>query len=178
MISMKNINKTIEPSGFSSPKLEGRMVEGKGRAVFASEKILKGEVLSVWGGAILSLVEIKSMGWDGARKSVQVEDNFVTYSTVEGVCDWYNHSCEPNAGFRGQITLVAMREIQKGEEITFDYAFCDSSDYDEFDCACGSKSCRKSVTGDAWKNSDLQNKYFDYFSSYLQEKIRKLRGKP
>jgi hypothetical protein len=32
--------------------------------------------------------------------------------------DCFNHSCEPNVGFTGQIGLLAMRDIHAGEELT------------------------------------------------------------
>ena len=49
--------------------------------------------------------------------------------------DMINHSCEPNCGLLGQMLLVAMRDIARGEELCFDYATCDASDYDEFRCS-------------------------------------------
>jgi len=36
-----------------------------------------------------------------------------------------NHSCEPNVGFAGNVVLVAMRDIEAGEELTTDYAMFD-----------------------------------------------------
>ena len=35
-----------------------------------------------------------------------------------------------------------MRDIHAGEELNFDYAMCDGSNYDEFECYCGSENCR------------------------------------
>lgn len=56
-----------------------------------------------------------------------------------------NHSCNPNCGLRGEITFVAMRDIEKNEELTTDYAFIDNEDY-KFECTCGSENCRKVIT--------------------------------
>ena len=56
--------------------------------------------------------------------------------------DLVNHSCEPNCGIIGSCLLVAMRDIEVGEELCFDYAMTDTNDYDEFVCACGTPSCR------------------------------------
>ncbi len=85
-----------------------------------------------------------------------------------------NHSCNPNCGLRGEITFVAMRDIIKDEELTTDYAFIDNEDY-QFECTCGSKNCRKVVTGYDWKIKELQDKYYDYFAQYLKEKIDEIR---
>ena len=48
-----------------------------------------------------------------------------------------NHSCDPNCGIVGAVLLVAMRDIEPGDEICFDYAMTDTDDYDEFECTCG-----------------------------------------
>ncbi|HMY16300.1 MAG TPA: hypothetical protein PKA58_08205, partial [Polyangium sp.] len=52
-----------------------------------------------------------------------------------------------NAGLDGQIVLRAMRGIVPGEEICYDYAMSDGSDYDEFECTCGTPDCRQQITG-------------------------------
>ena len=89
--------------------------------------------------------------------------------------DCFNHSCEPNLGFAGQISLVAMRDIEAGEELTFDYAMSDGGPYDEFECQCGSPYCRRKVTGNDWKLRELWRRYDGYFSPYLARRIEKLR---
>ena len=68
-----------------------------------------------------------------------------------------------------------MKDIEIGEEITFDYAMCESVnglEGNEFDCACGTEFCRGRFTGDDWKIPALWNRYGDYFSPYLREKIK------
>ena len=84
----------------------------------------------------------------------------------------FNHSCEPNCGFNGSIKLVAIRDIKEGEELTFDYAFCESL-IREFECNCSSPNCRKTIKSTDWQNLEIQKKYLDYFSPYLKEKINK-----
>jgi hypothetical protein len=86
--------------------------------------------------------------------------------------DYVNHSCEPNAGLQGAATLVAMRDIEPGEEITYDYAMTDTSAYDQFTCRCGANNCRSGITGDDWRNPELRSRYRGYFSSYLEDLIR------
>jgi hypothetical protein len=72
----------------------------------------------------------------------------------------------------GSTLLVAMRDIEIGDELSFDYATCDDSDYDEFTCSCGSTLCRGTVTGLDWKLADLRKKYDGWFSAYLAKKIK------
>jgi hypothetical protein len=109
---------------------------------------------------------------------LQVDDDAFLLSTAEGPADWINHSCDPNAGLRGQISLVAMRDIRRGEEICFDYATSDGSDYDEFDCHCGSVLCRGRISGDDWQRRDLIERYEGYFSPYLARRIGATRTAP
>ena len=71
---------------------------------------------------------------------------------------YQNHSCNPNVGLHGEITFVAMRDIEKDEELTVDYAFIDNEDY-AFKCTCGSTNCRGTITGFDWKIKELQEKY-------------------
>lgn len=81
-----------------------------------------------------------------------------------------NHSCDPNCGMHGEITFVAIRDINPDEELTVDYAFIDNEDY-SFECTCGSPYCRHTVTGFDWKIKELQTKYYPYFAQYLKDKI-------
>lgn len=54
-----------------------------------------------------------------------------------------NHSCNPNAEaeiIRGKIWIIALKDISKGEEITYNYGY-DSDDYLEHPCFCGAANC-------------------------------------
>jgi uncharacterized protein len=106
------------------------------------------------------------------KLSVQVDEDFYIVSTVESQGDWANHSCKPNAGIRGQISLVAMRDIAPGEEVTFDYAMTDSTEYDEFECNCETPTCRGYVSGRDWRLPELQKRYRGFFSSYLEQRLK------
>ena len=69
-----------------------------------------------------------------------------------------------------------MRDIKAGEELNFDYAMCDGSAYDEFDCYCGAEHCRGRVTGDDWRNPELWEKYDGFFSPYLALRIERVKA--
>jgi hypothetical protein len=161
------------PSGFISPKLEGRLDPGKGgKAVFARVRIDEQETLVVWGGEIITRTQLQLLPEKQRhRLCLQVEEGLFLMTSREGPADWVNHSCDPNSGMCGQIVLVAMREIAPGEEICFDYAMADSYPYDEFDCECGSTGCRNRITAEDWRRLDLQERYRGFFSPYLQKRI-------
>jgi hypothetical protein len=59
----------------------------------------------------------------------------------------FNHSCDPNAGIRKTSELIAIEDILKGEEITYDFSSTVGpnvpSSVWEMQCHCGSEKCRK-----------------------------------
>ena len=85
-----------------------------------------------------------------------------------------NHDCAPSCAHAAADVEIALRDIAVGEELTFDYATCDSSDYDEFECLCGEPTCRGVVTGLDWTKPELQAKYSGWFSPYLARRIAAL----
>ena len=113
---------------------------------------------------------------DIRRHTVQVEEGLYLASlSPDEAPDFINHSCEPNAGLDGQVAIVALARILPGEEVTIDYAMCDGSPYDEFDCGCGFSLCRGRVTGEDWRDPVLWQRYAGHFSPYLARRIEALR---
>jgi SET domain-containing protein len=160
---------------YLNPKCESRDKD-TGCGVFAKEFISKGELISLWGGSVVQRNELNPDMPRFTQRVLQIdEDLFLLTAEQPEPNDCFNHSCEPNVGFTGQIGLLAMRDIEAGEELCFDYAMSDGEPYDEFDCHCGSRTCRGKVTGNDWKLPELWNRYDGYFSSYLVRRIAKIR---
>lgn len=152
--------------------LEVRAAGAKGVGVFAREPIAAGAVLAVWGGAVL---EAATLAEDDQRAhhSLQIDDGF--YLGPIGSpepADYINHSCAPNAGLRGALTLVALRPIAVGEEICYDYATSEAGPVPApFTCTCGAEGCRGRVTADDWRIPALQQRYAGHFAPHIQRKI-------
>ena len=163
--------------GYLSPKLEVvDSPEKGGKAVFAKQPLASGELVALWGGYIIDQAGLDKLPLNEQGHTVQVSDgHFLAPLNMDEPADQINHSCQPNCGLQGQIMLVAMREIQAGEEITFDYAMTDSSPFDEFECGCGATLCRGKVTQYDWMLPDLWKRDAGYFSPYLANKIKKLK---
>jgi len=89
---------------------------------------------------------------------------------------WHlNHSCNPNAGFLENYNLVAVRDIKKGEELTWDYSTYESNPNFKMKCLCGSKNCRTTITGNDWKLL-MQNKdRKKYISSEIKNLAKQLK---
>jgi uncharacterized protein len=65
---------------------------------------------------------------------------------IDGHCMamFINHSCDPNCETheeKGRVWIKALRKIEPGEEITYDYCLYDG-DEDGAVCNCGAKKCR------------------------------------
>lgn len=52
-----------------------------------------------------------------------------------------NHACDPVAGFVGDDTMVALRDVAIGEEITYHYLMSEAAPGYALDCRCGSPRC-------------------------------------
>jgi hypothetical protein len=156
-------------------EVQNRDVTG-GKAVYARDLIEPGELVAVWSGRIISTEALDELPAEIRRHTVQVEEGLYLASlSPDEPPDFINHSCEPNSGLDGQVAIVALHRIHPGEEVTIDYAMCDGSAYDEFECACGSSACRGRVTGEDWRNPTLWERYAGHFSPYLERRIRALK---
>ncbi|HEX9839943.1 MAG TPA: SET domain-containing protein-lysine N-methyltransferase [Anaerolineales bacterium] len=164
---------------YLNPKCDSGPFEEKGGCgVFAREPIQKGELISIWGGRVVAEHELDPHMPDFTQRILQIEEGFYLETPADlEPADCFNHSCEPNVGFTGQIGLLAMRDIETGEELNFDYAMCDGTPYDEFDCYCGSENCRGRVKGTDWMRPELWEKYNGYFIPYLARRIEALKAK-
>ena len=83
--------------------------------------------------------------------------------------NYLNHSCNPNAGIKGKNTIVAMRPIVKGEEVTIDYALSETFPLWHMKCRCKSKNCRKLVKPYQDLPIQRQKKYMEYTSKYIKD---------
>jgi uncharacterized protein len=165
----------MNPLSYISPKAAVKNSPIQGRGLFAVEPIAKGEIVAIKGGHIFNRQTLNRIQEILGPAEIQIgEDLFIgplTEEEREGSMIFSNHSCDPNIGVLGQIVFVAMRDIQSGEELTHDWATTDYDTY-EMECNCGSINCRRLITGQDWRKKEIQEKYGQYISWYLLEKIR------
>ena len=157
---------------YVSSKVEIRSGSIDNIGMFAKEKILAGEIVYIKGGHILTK---ENLYYSKIINSyLPISDNYylgaLTDEEEDSIKLYNNHSCDPNCGLHGEITFVAIRDIEPNEELTVDYAFIDNEDY-TFECHCGSPKCRHIVTGYDWKKKEIQDKYYQFFAQYLKDKI-------
>ena len=168
----------IAVQNFLTPLAESFDTPPHGFGSRAISVIPAGTSVATFGGTALTRADFAPFEAERRSRSLQVNTNLIFLgppSREPG--DSINHSCDPNCGMRNATTIVAMRDIAVGEELTFDYAMSDASDYDEFDCNCGTSLCRGHVRADDWQLDTLRHRYKGFFSPYIQRKMNAERSR-
>jgi SET domain-containing protein len=124
----------------------GRSLTGLG--LFATKPIGRGVYIATYRGRRISTEEADRREARGGRYMFELNSQW----TIDGSPRWnvaryINHSCRPNAkpaGRKRGIVIVALRRIEPGEEITYDYGreYLDSI-LTSRGCRCA--ACRKKV---------------------------------
>ena len=73
-----------------------------------------------------------------------------------------NHSCNPNCEVAGKglkLWIFALRDIKKGEELSYDYGFGFDENYKDYVCKCGAKNCCGYIVreGSRWRIKKKKN---------------------
>lgn len=127
--------------------LEIRNSKIAGKGVFTKNKIKKGQLILEINGPNVAAGSVQT-----DPCALQVGVNKYIGKTGK-ISDFVNHNCEPstwvwiienpNGSFGAR--LIALRTIEEGEEITFDYSMTVRDDPWTMECACGAKTCRKVI---------------------------------
>ncbi|MGE0548135.1 MAG: SET domain-containing protein [Kofleriaceae bacterium] len=145
-----------------------------GKGVFTKSRIAKGELVFKWDGT----KRIGPVPWYVGHRWLQV-GQLEWLAPRRGSPGWYiNHACEPNAGIHGSIEIVAMRDIEAGEEITLDYSLCVSEPEWRLECRCGSSACRRLIQSYELLPQKLKDQYRRYTSEYLLARSVAFRRRP
>jgi len=148
---------------FAKLILKESKINGKG--IYAEEKIKKGQVICPLLGIIYNISKSKVKY---PKFSYQLSDDLALEPINEPT--FFNHSCDFNSYINEDWMFEAIKDIEKGEEITIDYGAVDYLDY-SFDCNCKSDNCRRSFDGKFSANLKFQKKMSKYFSPYLKQKF-------
>jgi len=158
---MSVVTSLTSPPSKRFPKLTVANSPVHGRGVFAKKAFRKGErIIEYTGRRIL---------WSSVPDDLDDErtyyfgldnDKEVIDPSVGGnEAQWINHSCKPNCEvreIRGRIFIHALRKLQPGEELSYDYRLEIDDDIprtkeieDEARCRCGSPNCRGTLLAPA-----------------------------
>src|SRR5438132_5874153 len=117
--------------------------ENTGRGLFANKRFKKNQTLFTVEGK----VRFDSYGPDyriGPRW-FGIDDKTWLSTSRNSYAYYLNHSCNPNSGIRDKVIIVAMRDIERGEEITLDYSITEADPYSKMKWKCGNRHCRKII---------------------------------
>lgn len=161
------------PSNHLTPSATVVHSGATGWGAVAVAPIAPGELVAVFGGEPCTLAGLRTLGHERRARSIQIDDDLYLAGPPEREPgDAINHCCRPNCGPHGASRIVALREIDVGEVLTFDYGTTDGSTYDEFECRCGTPSCRGVVRGTDWRREDLRARHGRGFSPYIARRMR------
>lgn len=153
-----------------NPKVSLKKTKKYGKGVFADQPIRKGEIIAVFDGPIYG---DDFEDWTKDLQTHTIQIGKAKWRDSKGLARYINHSCDPNCGIRGLYKVVAMRKIEKGEQITWDYEMTEKSDWWRMKCKCGSPLCRKVIGNYSNMPRKVRQKYKGYISDWLTRKRRK-----
>ncbi|MCU0782971.1 MAG: SET domain-containing protein-lysine N-methyltransferase [Verrucomicrobia bacterium] len=145
------------------PKLEIRETRKYGKGVFAAEDIEKGRIVWVLDGERMDALDlVERVNGDAENINDPLQIGKRTYIDLDEFSRTFNHSCDPSTGIRKTSEMFALRDIKKGEELTFDYSATIAPTEWKMRCKCGSRNCR-GILGDVLS---VPREQLDYYKRH------------
>ena len=129
-------------------KIKKSKIDKNGRGLYATKYIKNGTRIIDYVGKIITKKHTEESEKFNNAKPIYLFNLNKKYD-LDGDVSWntarlINHSCSNNCDYNGtglKLWVVAIKDIEKGEEITADYGFGYDEDYKQFSCKCKSKNC-------------------------------------
>ncbi|MEI8206679.1 MAG: SET domain-containing protein-lysine N-methyltransferase [Kiritimatiellales bacterium] len=157
-----------------------KKTEKCGRGVFAAEPIFKGTLIHVHSGERMSADRCYDLIRCGlVRNDDPLQISSHEFYVLHDFSNYFNHSCDPNAGFREESSLFSLRDISPGEEIRYDYSTCVPTNLPvewTMSCACGSGNCRHLIGHVLTLSIDRIALYLESgaFQTYMLSELRRV----
>lgn len=153
----------------SATEIRKSRIEGSG--VFARQDIACGTAMHRMGGREVSRLRCVAGIIAGTiRKDDPLSVSATTYLVLDEQSVAFNHSCNPNAVVNRDWDMVAIRDIARGEEITFDYSLTVPVSLLtrpwSMECKCGAPNCRKRL-GTIASLNDAELQIYEAFRPLL-----------
>jgi len=127
-----------------------------GKGVFAARKIPEGTLVIEYDGKRLTSKQaVQRYNPSPDNPTHTFYFSLENGKVIDGGNDarWINHACEPNCEAReenGRVFIYALRDIQRGEELNYDYGLMVEERYTpavkrSYQCLCGADSCRRTM---------------------------------
>ena len=176
------MKKTYLKRTWVNPKLRSGKSQIHGDGVFANARIPAGEKLMEFGGELITLAQALSGKYRERSVWMVAPDAYLALLVSDphdSLDEHLNHCCDANIWLSDEVTVVAKRDIEAGEEITLDHATWnfDEANYadDSPACCCGAKACRRVLTENDWQRADVQARYRGHFHPVIQKMIESTR---
>ncbi len=144
------------PTRDRSPLFEIRASAIQGLGAFALRRIRTGTRLIEYQGERISATEAARRYADDGHGRTHVvlftvnSRTFIDTAAGGNNAQYFNHSCAPNCETvleAGRIYIEALRTVQAGEELTYDYRLDHPEPFDptaaqRYACHCGAPNCR------------------------------------
>ena len=162
--------KRYDSSSWLDPRVVVVPSRIEGRGLFARSLIEAGEEVMRLGGEVLTDDDFRARRL-GKYSALAIGDRLNLLLDDDSPVTFGNHSCDANLWMADEVTVVARRRIEAGEEVTVDYALHTADLPWSIACRCGSPVCRGVVTHDDWRRRDVQERYAGHFSPLLNRRI-------
>jgi uncharacterized protein len=176
-----DVNKDIDKTDILSLFRVHKAGSTHGVGLFAARDIRKNEeILKITGPIVPEKIADTLYSSYGIDVLVQIGPK--KWILPNNEARFINHACNPNMGFKSAGTFVAMKNIKKEEELTFDYSMSEIDDSDyiwSIDCLCGDPNCRKVISSlDIFnKKLELAEKYKGYLPAFVLKEIKRRSSK-
>jgi len=138
-------------------------ISNEQNALFSLRSYQPGEVIADFSAGTISAEPTYLTVQVGVGKHITLQPEFLQY---------INHSCDPNVFFdTTSMQLVALRELDKEEEMTFFYPSTEWEMTQSFNCYCGSPVCIGEIRGAAFLSKESQEKY--RLTDFIQQQLAK-----
>ena len=157
-------------------KIKKSNIDKKG--LYASTNIKEGTKIINYVGKIISKKETEESSKFNNEKDIYLFnlnnkydlDGDFKFNTARLI----NHSCDPNCEVTGQglkLWISSLRDIKKGEELSYDYGFSYDKDYKQFPCKCGGENCVGYIvrSGSRWRINKKFKKKKTLVSNFFQK---------
>ena len=113
-----------------------------GTGVFARKTCQIGEPLFFLTGELVTSEQMHKME-EAGDVLIQVElENYIIPTKPALLI---NHSCDPTVGIRDDFSFVALKYLQRSDELTLDYSTTMLERSWTMKCGCGAQNCRSKI---------------------------------
>uniref|UniRef100_A0A8B9HQ03 ASH1 like histone lysine methyltransferase n=1 Tax=Astyanax mexicanus TaxID=7994 RepID=A0A8B9HQ03_ASTMX len=151
--------------------LERFRTDGKGWGIRTKEPLRSGQFIIEYLGEVVSEQEFRSRMMEqyfahSGQYCLNLDSGMVIDSYRMGnEARFINHSCEPNCEMQKwsvngvyRIGLFALKDMDNGTELTYDYNFHSFNTEEQQVCKCGSEGCRGIIGGKSQRINGLPGK--------------------